>query len=466
MKCNSNRWGLLPFFAENKAVVSFYGGGGKTSLMYSLAAEIIQKLESSVLITTTTKIMPPKDHSLVLADSFAEAKAKVLECFKRGKGVVLGRYLLPESGKVEGIPTQWIDDFYSSSIADAILVEADGAARKPAKGFAPYEPVIPACTTALAPVLGMDCLDKPLTDEYFHRLKELSDIVGKRAGQTFDILALKELLNYMIYLGRNDAPQALVVPCLNKFDLVKEPVVVFKELSSLTGASFLLFTSTCREPLVQSAFFLDQDKVLRPWLSAVILAAGMSTRMGRPKLLQELGGKKVLSYVLEAALSSRVDEVIVVLPPGQEELLRLVQSYPVSLVVNNRFKEGQSTSMKAGLKAISSYAQAALFLLGDQPLIKSSAIDQLISSYLKSFDALHYPVYRGKRGNPVLFDRRMFIELTRMQGDEGGRSLLQKYKNLCRPVPTECSGVIMDIDTPADLDAMRRSLPVMNKMEI
>ena len=162
-------------------------------------------------------------------------------------------------------------------------------------------------------------------------------------------------------------------------------------------------------------------------ISAIVLAAGESTRMGFSKLLLQIKGKSLLQHVIDNALQSKVSEVIVVLGAEATKLRREIKQSQVQIIENASYKEGLSTSLKVGLQAVSPRAQAVLVLLADQPLVSHAIIDTLIDKYEESASIMVAPVYNGKRGNPVLFDSSLFPDLIRVTGDSGGREIIEKH---------------------------------------
>ena len=193
-------------------------------------------------------------------------------------------------------------------------------------------------------------------------------------------------------------------------------------------------------------------------ISAIVLAAGESTRMGFPKLLLPIKGRSLLQHVIDNALQSKVGEVIVVLGAEATKLRREIKQSQVQIIENASYKEGLSTSLKAGLQAVNPQAQAVLILLGDQPLISHDIIDALIDKYEESGSIMVAPVYKGKRGNPVLFDSSLIPELSRVTGDKGGREIIEKHPAQLATVDFESTITGTDIDSWEDYKEVCRFL--------
>lgn len=184
-------------------------------------------------------------------------------------------------------------------------------------------------------------------------------------------------------------------------------------------------------------------------IAAVVLAAGTSSRLGAPKQMLQYRGRPVLAMVVENILKSPVDRVVVVLGYRAEELAVILEGFPVETVVNGRYAGGQSTSVKAGLAALGGSAEAALFVLGDQPLVKPQTVRLLIERYRIS-GGIVAPYYRGQRGNPVLFGRRFFPEIEALEGDAGAREIIKKHPESLNRVDVDDPGILFDIDTWED----------------
>ena len=193
-------------------------------------------------------------------------------------------------------------------------------------------------------------------------------------------------------------------------------------------------------------------------VTAIILAAGRSTRMGGPnKLLAELGGKPLVRTVTEQALASKAGGVIVVTGHQAELVEKALAGLKVKFVRNPDFAQGLASSVKAGIAAVPANADGAVVCLGDMPLISSDLIDRLIEAFSPDTgNLIAVPVSDGRRGNPVLWSRRFFAELMTLDGDIGARHLIAKHSEAVAEVPVEGAGAFLDIDTPQALaDAQR-----------
>jgi molybdenum cofactor cytidylyltransferase len=190
-------------------------------------------------------------------------------------------------------------------------------------------------------------------------------------------------------------------------------------------------------------------------VSGVVLAAGRSRRLGRPKQLLPLAGKPLLAHVLENAAASALDEVVLVLGHEAEAIRAAVGERGARVVVNPDHAAGQSTSLRAGLAAVDPRADAALFLLGDQPGVGPAIVDALIRAFRAGGTPIVIPSYGGRRANPALFARALFPELERVAGDEGARGVVRAHADSVLVVPVGDGPTPGDVDTEEDYAALR-----------
>jgi molybdenum cofactor cytidylyltransferase len=181
-------------------------------------------------------------------------------------------------------------------------------------------------------------------------------------------------------------------------------------------------------------------------IAAIVLAAGASSRMGRQKLtLPMADGRPLVRVSVEQVLAAGVDDTVVVLGGDAEAVALALAPLPVRTVVNSRYAEGQSTSLRAGLDALRPGTVAAVVALGDQPLPDPDVIRRLIAAFRATGRLIAAPVYRDGRGNPVLFAASLFAELGAVTGDRGGREVVARD-------PARVAEVSVDASMPADID--------------
>jgi molybdenum cofactor cytidylyltransferase len=164
-----------------------------------------------------------------------------------------------------------------------------------------------------------------------------------------------------------------------------------------------------------------------PHVAAIILAAGESKRFGSPKQLLDWEGQPLLRTVVWQALAALVSEIVVVLGAHYARVAPVVHGLQVTLARNPRWRAGMSSSVALGLRALRTDADAAIFLLADQPEVTSGLISCVIGAYAQSGAPIVAPRVGGRRGNPALFAREILPELMQVTGDQGGRALMQRY---------------------------------------
>ena len=189
-------------------------------------------------------------------------------------------------------------------------------------------------------------------------------------------------------------------------------------------------------------------------VAAVILAAGQSRRMGRPKQLVRVAGKTLLEHTIANVGATGVHEIALVLGAGADEIRNQLMLKGVKVVVNPEFQQGMGTSIGAGLRALSPTATAALIVLADQPFVQPSTLDQLIACYAKEKPQIVIPVFKGFRGNPVLLDRSVFPEVMGLTGDVGCRAIFGEHTQGIHKLAVDDVGVLLDADTTEDVEEL------------
>jgi molybdenum cofactor cytidylyltransferase len=185
-------------------------------------------------------------------------------------------------------------------------------------------------------------------------------------------------------------------------------------------------------------------------ISAVIPAAGLSQRMGTPKLLLPLAGKTIIEHVVDHVAAARVDEIIVVLGAVGPQIRSALKPRTVKYIPNPRYAEGMGTSVAAGAAAVHVETQWVLFINGDQPLVLPSLLDRLIDAADRAALTRTRLIRHPAKGPPILFHRELIGELIRLSGDCGGRRLIRDYAKQTLMIPTRPDDMILDVNTQAD----------------
>ncbi len=184
-------------------------------------------------------------------------------------------------------------------------------------------------------------------------------------------------------------------------------------------------------------------------VSAVVLAAGLSTRMGRNKLLLNFKDKPLIARLVDTLLASKIDEVIVVLGHEIEKVRAELQGKPVRLVHNPDYREGLSTSVRTGVDAVSPDADGIMICLADQPLLEPADVNQIVAAFAdakKVNKSIVVPFFKGERGNPVILDASLRVAILGIVGDVGCKGVIKRYPEKVYALEMENDHVVRDVD--------------------
>lgn len=193
-------------------------------------------------------------------------------------------------------------------------------------------------------------------------------------------------------------------------------------------------------------------------IGIILLAAGGSSRLGRPKQLLEYKGRPLLRHTVEVALASACRPVMVVLGAEYEACLKVLEGLDVTPIYNSAWKEGLSSSIRAGVLALEGEKPAvagAILCVADQPYLTAEVLNALIECQRNSGVKIVACEYAGKPGPPALFCASLFGELKKLTGDEGARRVLQENSDSLALVRFPKGET--DVDTVADYDKLRQS---------
>ena len=193
-------------------------------------------------------------------------------------------------------------------------------------------------------------------------------------------------------------------------------------------------------------------------ISAILLGAGESKRMGFDKLSLPWGKKTVLERCFETLLQSRVQEVVIVRSLRNSGVKNSFHRKEIKMVTNPHPAGGMSTSIRKGLQAISPGSDGFLIALGDQPFLKTRTINVLIRAFEAGEGRIIVPSFEGRTGHPVIFHKAYKKELMNLKGDAGGRSVVERHREDVRVVRVKSIGVVKDVDTWQDYEEGRRKL--------
>lgn len=447
---------IRAFRVRSGDVVSFVGGGGKTTAMFQMASDLVAQGQR-VVTTTTTGIfaqqMALAPHHIIHDEGQStNGLVRLLseELAVHPHILVVGPYD-HDTGKARGVGPDVVQAMAVMPQVDCVLNEADGAGMRPFKAPGDHEAVVPNRTTLLVPVVDFDMMGCPLTDEHVHRSALAARLAGVELGGEVTSRIVAVVLTHPKGGLKGLPIGARVVPFINKVE--SDGLAAAHDL-----AGQLLACQQVESVVIGSVRHYDPVIEVRSRIAAVVLAAGASSRFGALKQLLPWQGGTLLSHVVDTALESLADPVIVVLGKRAEECRAALDSRPVKIVTNEDWAEGQSTSVKAGLTAVPDTVCAALFPLADQPMVTAHTMNALMARYQVTLAPVVWPEHAGQRGNPVLFDRALFPDLMRLSQDAGGRSVLKAHVDEGERVRVNDAGILFDIDTPADYQGKKRPL--------
>ncbi len=185
---------------------------------------------------------------------------------------------------------------------------------------------------------------------------------------------------------------------------------------------------------------------MKPSVSAILLAAGLSQRMGAPKQLLPVQGRPAVARCLESLRDSGITDIILVVSPEGGDIVKAASGFPVRVAVNDLPQSDMAASVKAGLAYIDRDETGVLICLCDYPLVRSTTLGSMISAHSQKPDAIIIPVYRGRRGHPTLFPRFILEDLGTVATL---RDLIGCYAKILL-LDVDDEGVILDMDTPED----------------
>ena len=198
-----------------------------------------------------------------------------------------------------------------------------------------------------------------------------------------------------------------------------------------------------------------------PTIAAIVLGAGRSRRMAphNKLLVADRTGKPMIARVVDNVLSSKARPILVVTGHQSEQVQHALGGRPVRYVHADDYAEGLSASLKSGIAAVPEECAAALVCLGDMPLVTGRMIDRLLATYDPDEGRLIVlPTFRGKQGNPMLWDRQFFPEILQITGDSGARFLLGKHLEVVTEVEMADDAVLRDFDTTDSLNSLPQRL--------
>jgi molybdenum cofactor cytidylyltransferase len=431
-------------------VVAFVGAGGKTSILVNLGYELAG-MGWRVLATTTTRIgedqlaliphaLPPE------ADRDAISAALTQHQF-----VFL--YDSIREGKIYGPSPDGISGLLDTVDSDVMLVEADGSRGLPLKAPFHYEPVIPPETSLVVPIASLDVLGQPLDNQHVYNPEAIIERYGFAKGGRVRSPWVAQILRDE-ELGLRGVPDgARVIAFLNR-----SPMTGHGRLRARLIARLALRQSRLAGVALGSAWGTSPVYEVQRPIGAVVLAAGLSTRMGESKMMLPWENRKpIIQHIIERLLRSRIDHIVVVTGHMAKEIKAIVKPMGVQVVYNRSYKTGEMlSSLKVGLHAMPEHIAAGLVVLGDQPRIQPKVIFQVMLAYAEGNGDIIAPSYQMRRGHPILIGRRHWPELFNLPRGSSPREVIDAHATEIHYVQVDSDSVLRDVDTPQDYTEERR----------
>lgn len=186
-------------------------------------------------------------------------------------------------------------------------------------------------------------------------------------------------------------------------------------------------------------------------ISAIILAAGQSKRMGQPKMLLPWGRLTVIEHVITTFLNAGVEDIVLVTGGAREQVEKAIAQYPVRRIYNSGYAHGEMlSSLQRGVTAMSNQVQAALIGLGDQPQVQERSVRRVCEAYRESQSRLVVPSFQMRRGHPWLVARPLWEELLQIKPPESPRDFLNRHAGEIHYVEVDTPSILADLDTPED----------------
>lgn len=468
--------------SNHPEIVSIVGGGGKSSTMFQLADELVAS-GKRVVTTTTTNIGPGQvlnAPAVLRVDNDQLSFSDLAKLLEQHHHCLLVSPEKPATRgyKVSGISPQLVDALSARAGGlgiDAVIVEADGSHRLPIKAPAEYEPVVADSTTMLIPVAGIDSIGKPILEEYVHRPERIRQVLNLPSCDSESSEIAWRLSPQMIaklFLAPDGGAKSL--PAGARFQPIVTKVNTPPRLAAaraiaaqaLTHQQSMLIASIVRserDPEANAEIApLSKDPILERWgaTTTVILAAGQSKRMGRPKQLEVVDGERMILRAVRTALRGPAQQVMVVLGAYAD---RLQETLPpllansagrLSIIENPEWQTGQASSVRAAIKFLladtPTSAHAVLFMPVDQPFVKPLLLKQLVRAWQRGAQLVAPQIAGKPRGAPALFDRSLWPEMLTLTGDSGAKSILAKYQRGLQTV-SATEKELFDINSPADI---------------
>lgn len=425
-------------------VVAFIGAGGKTTTLLRLGEELVSR-GWRVLATTTTTLSNDKLVLMPHAISTYAGERAISDALSEHGFVFL--YDAIKKGEVYGAKPSWIVRLMDAVDSDVMLIEADEANGLPIKAPYEYEPIFPPETSLVVPIVSLSALGSPLDEGHVYNASAIHERYGFPLGGTIRAAWVAQILRDES-LGLKGIPhKARVVAYLNgtqhsQYGRSRARLIAKLALKNSRLSSVVIGNARGLEPVYE---------IQRP-LGAIVLAAGLSSRMGQPKvLLPWADNKTIIEHIVDQLIRARIDHISVVTGHFANEVKAQLAPYDVHITYNRAYRTGEMlSSIKTGLRGMPAEISACLIVLGDQPRLNARVLSDIQNHYAEQGGDLLIPSYQMRRGHPILVGRKYWHDILTLNDKHTLRDFTSKHEDDIQYVPVESDSILRDVDTPED----------------
>lgn len=417
-------------FKINKGdIIGITGAGGKTSLMFSLAKHLSKM--GRVLVSTTTKIFVPhisQYEQMLLIDDENIIFGDIKNIDILAKKIENGKIIAPSFQEIEKLKNNY----------DFIILEADGSKQKKIKFWNEYEPNIPFFLTKVIAVFNMEAFELSLNEENIHRFDLFQKYFNSYTNHTMDINFFKLYFEKTEYFKNFSGKKIFFINGIDGDNFLEKfnTSLQIANYLSKKGIEIVLGSVTKNE-------FIDYFPT-----DAIILASGYSKRLGKDKLRLIYKNFSLLEWKIKSLIEISFSSITVI---GREQWCEmLAKKYKVRYIKNENSFLGQSESVKLGIKI--SNGDGIVFFPADQPFLTKQSILLLFYNFLK-YNTVVYPVVDEQLSSPVFFPKYTKEDFSTLEGDNGGKKIIQKYKS--KAIKFYIRKEFKDIDTIEDLELLK-----------
>lgn len=431
-------------------VVAFIGAGGKTAALIALGHELAQA-GLRVLATTTHHISPDELELMPYAVTLDAGMGQLSLALGEHRFVFL--YSHVQDSKVYGPTSSEIPRLLDAIDSDVMLIEADQADGLPFKAPFDAEPYIPPQTTLVVLMASLSVLGKPFDDEHVYNASAIDLRYGFLIGNPVRAPWVAQVLRDSEMGLRGIPPTARVMALLNQ-----TPAKGYMRRRARAIAQNILRSPRIQSVALGSVRSSDPIVEVQRHIGAVVLAGGMSKRMGQSKVLLPWGaGRTIIEHIIEQLVLARVPQITVVTGHRAGDVRQVVAASGVDIAHNPQYMTGDMlSSLKVGIRAMPSHIGAALIVLGDQPRIQPKVVTQVLMAYAEGAGDIIAPSYQMRRGHPLLIANRYWGEILDLPDSGSLRDVLDRHRDRIAYVSVDTDSVLQDVDTPEDYRQERR----------